>query len=365
MEVYQKHTCWRRPDAVNPENLNIWFDVLTPKQLLFFEPMIKRLSERNRIMTTTRDYREATGLARVRGVHMRIVGKHGGGSLLGKLRASAHRIGELTEIINRFRPDLTVSFCSPEASRVAFGLGIRHVGFGNIPHYAAMMKLSVPMLDKLLVPRHIPKRKFSRFGMSQSDIVQYDAMDEYVIVKNSSGKPRPLKLHLKKEKTILFRPYEAQAAYASDVSFDTVGAVRTIADDFPDYNVVVLGRYTEQIEDLKHELGGRAVVLDKVVDSEAIFAITDMFVGSGGTMTTEAVMRGIPTISYDGVPNADEKYLVRKGLVRRCSDYRKIPHAIDLALAEDAKIRTARVQRFLDTMEDPYDKLVDVIRLLG
>ena len=365
MEIHRTRRSQRRRRILNPEGLKIWFDVITPKDVLFFEPMMKRLSEKNKIMTTTRDYREAVGLAKVRGVRMRIVGRHGGSSLIGKLRASAHRIEELTEAVNRFGPDLTISFCSPEASRVAFGLGIRHVGFCNTPHSAAVMKLSVPMLDKLLVPSHIPKRKFAMYGISPSDIVQYDAMDEYVIVKNSSGKPRPLRLRLKKEKTILFRPHETQAAYASDVRFDTVGAVKAIADGFPDYNVVVLGRYVEQIEDLKRELGDRAVVPDKVVDSKAIFAITDVFVGSGGTMTTEAAMRGIPTVSYEGIPNADEKYLVRKGLVRRCGNYSKIPQAIGSALAEDAKVRTARVERFLGTMEDPYDKLVDVIRLLG
>ncbi len=349
---------------MNPEGLGVWFDVLTPKQLLFFEPMIKRLSKKNKVMTTTRNYREATGLARVRGVRMRVVGKHGGESLLGKLRASAHRIGELAEIVSKFGPDLTISFCSPEASRVAFGLGIRHVGFGNVPHYTAMMKLSVPFLDRLLIPRHIPKREFTVFGMASSSIIQYDAMDEYVIVKNSSGNPPRLRLRLKKDKTVLFRPYEVQAAYASDVSFDTVGAIRSIADGLPDYNVVVLGRYAEQISDLKRELGDRAIVLDRVVDSEAIFAITDVFVGSGGTMTTEAAMRGMPTISYEGIPNADEKYLVRKGLVVRCSDYKKIPQAIDAVLAEDGRARTARVKRFLDSMEDPYCTLEDVIRSL-
>ena len=43
-------------------------------------------------------------------------------------------------------------------------------------------------------------------------------------------------------------------------------------------------------------------------------SIIDIFVGSGGTMTSEAALRGIPTISYDGVPNLDEKYLVKNGL---------------------------------------------------
>lgn len=349
---------------MNSKGLRVWFDILTPKQLLFFEPMMNRMSENNRTMITTRDYREAVGLAKVRNVRMKIVGRHGGGTLIGKLRASASRIGELTEAVNKFKPDLTISFCSPEASRVAFGLGIKHVGFGNIPYYAAMMKLSVPMLDRLLVPKHIPKRKFTRFGISPSDIVQYNAMDEYVIVKNSSGNPRPPRLRLKKDKTILFRPYESQAGYAINVKFDMVGAIKAIADRLPEYNVVVLGRYVEQIDDLKRELDGKGTVLDRVVDSESILSITDVFVGSGGTMTTEAAMRGVPTVSYEGIPNPDEGYLVKKGMITRCTDYTKIPRVIEAVAAEDAKTRTARVKKFLGSMEDPYPSLEKVIESL-
>lgn len=344
--------------------IKVWFDIITPKDVLFFEPMIKRLSEKNQVMLTTRDYREAVGLAKVRGMRMKMVGMHGGGSLIGKLRASSQRVGRLTDVVNRFEPDLAISFCSPEASRVAFGLGIRHVAFSNVSHYAAMMRLSVPLLDKLLIPRHIPKSRFARFGISRSDIVQYDAMDESVIVRNSSGRPRRPRIRLdNNKKTVLFRPYENQAAYASGVTFDTAGAIRAMVDGLPEYNVVVLGRYTEQIKKIKRELAGRAVVLDIVVDSESIFSVTDVFVGSGGTMTTEAAMRGLPTISYEGIPNADEKYLVRKGLVRRCTDPLKIPGAVRRAAAEDAPVRRARVKKFLDAMEDPYDALVRAIGL--
>ena len=40
-------------------------------------------------------------------------------------------------------------------------------------------------------------------------------------------------------------------------------------------------------------------------------AITDVFVGSGGTMTSESALRGIPTISYEGNTQCTiEKYLV-------------------------------------------------------
>ena len=349
---------------MNIEGLNVWFDVLTPKEILFFGPMMRQLSKKNKVLVTTRDYSEINELAEMRGLHMRVVGKHGGGKLLGKLNASIGRMGELTGIASRFRPDLVISFCSPDASRVAFGLNVRHVGFCNAPHATAVMKLTVPLLDRLLIPKHIPKREFKVFGMEPSSIIQYNAMDEYVIVKNTAKNPHPLKLRLTKNKTILFRTYETQAAYADNASFDTVSAVRTIADAFPEYDVVVLGRYPGQNRSLKRDLHGAAVVLDRMVDNGAIFAITDVFVGSGGTMTSESALRGIPTISYEGIPNADEKYLVRKGLVTRCNDYKKIPQAVGAVMVEDDGARRARVKRFLDSMEDPYHTLEETIRSL-
>ncbi len=349
---------------MNPERIKIWFDVLTPKEILFFGPMIQQLSKKNKVLVTTRDYSEINELAKIRGLRMRVVGKHGGGKLLGKLNASIDRMGELAGIVSRFRPDLVISFCSPDASRVAFGLNIRHVGFCNTPHATAVMRLTVPLLDRLLIPKYIPKREFKVFGMEPSNIIRYNAMDEYVIVKNTAKNPHPLKLRLTKNRTILFRTYETQAAYAGNTSFDTVSAVRTIADGFPEYNVVVLGRYPGQNRNLKRDLDGAAIVLDRMVDNGTILAIADVFVGSGGTMTTECALRGIPTISYEAIPSTIEKYLVRKGLVTRCSDYRKIPLAIRSVLEEDEKARLRRAAKFLDAMEDPYNTLESAIMSL-
>ena len=54
-------------------------------------------------------------------------------------------------------------------------------------------------------------------------------------------------------------------------------------------------------------------VLDSVIDSGQILALCDVFVGSGGTMTSEAALRGVPTVSYNAVPNVEERNLVRRG----------------------------------------------------
>jgi len=69
--------------------LKIWFDILTPKQLLFFESMIKRLERKNKLLCTSKKYREANQLAKIRKLKLSIIGKHGGGDNYEKLQSSA------------------------------------------------------------------------------------------------------------------------------------------------------------------------------------------------------------------------------------------------------------------------------------
>ena len=107
--------------------MKIWFDILTPKQLLFFEPMIQRLKKNHTVLCTSRDYDQVTQLAKIRNLKLIIVGKHGGIKIHDKLNASLHRARSLSSRIKEFSPDITISFCSPEAARVSYGLGIDHI----------------------------------------------------------------------------------------------------------------------------------------------------------------------------------------------------------------------------------------------
>jgi len=343
--------------------LKIWFDVLTPKQVLFFEPMIKRLEKRNKLLCTSRKYREANQLAKIRHLKLSIIGKHGGGDNYEKLQSSTGRIQKLSPIVKKFSPDLTISFCSPEAARVSYGLGIKHIAFCNAPHAEAVMKLSVPLVQKLLIPRHIPKEEFEKYGISKKNIIQYNAMDEYVIVKGKIHRSGVSKLSLSKPKTILIRTHESKAAYFSS-KIDIIKVIKKIAKEFSNCNIVILGRYSDEINFLKKQFSKKLIVLDKVVDSGEILAKCDVLIGSGGTMTSEAVLRGIPTISYDAVPNLDEKYLVRKGLMKRAkSSNHLIKLTIKLLNSDKDKFKK-NAKKFLDSMEDPYLKLVETIRIL-
>ena len=151
--------------------MKIWFDVLTPKQLLFVEPMIKRIKNNHTVLCTSRDYNQVTQLAKIRNLKLVIVGKHGGYKKHDKLNASLSRAKLLSVRIKKFSPDITISFCSPEAARVSYGLSIDHVCFSDSPHASAVMRLVIPLVQKLLIPWIIPKKEFTKFGIDSKDII--------------------------------------------------------------------------------------------------------------------------------------------------------------------------------------------------
>ena len=133
--------------------------------------MIKRIKKNNIILCTSRDYDQVTQLERIRNLKLVIVGKHGGSKSHDKLNASLHRTKLLSTRIKKFSPDITICFCSPEAARVSYGLGIPHICFSDSPHATAVMRLVIPLVQRLLIPWIIPKKEFTKFGINIKDVI--------------------------------------------------------------------------------------------------------------------------------------------------------------------------------------------------
>ncbi len=324
--------------------------------------MIRKLQKNNKLLCTSRNYREVVELAKIRGINLVFVGKHGGSDKIGKLNASLTRMHRLLSIVKKFNPELTVSFCSPEASRIAYGIGVKHIAFCDSPHAEAVMRLSLPIIQTLLIPWIIPKKEFTKYGISEEKISQYKAIDASVIVKERSKNDLNYNFLLKKKKTILIRPEESEAAYVFDNENRISKIIYEIIKEFPNYNVVILGRYLPQISQLKREFGSKVIVMDKVVDGKSLLRFVDVFIGSGGTMTAEAALMGIPTISYDAVPNSIEQYLVKNGLVKREESPQKIVFLVKKILKTNNKISRNKAKKILSSMEDPFSKLITHIK---
>ena len=323
--------------------------------------MIKRIKKNHTVLCTSRDYQQVTQLAKIRGLKLKIIGKHGGTKRHDKLNASLHRSKSLSLRIKQFSPDITVSFCSPEAARVSYGLGISHICFSDSPHATAVMRLVVPLVQKLLIPWIIPKKEFTKFGIDSKDIVSYRAIDAAIIAKRNISKNNKTRSKKNVRKIILVRVEEEYASYSTKRR-PAIPIIKEILKNFSNEEIVVMGRYSSQIKHLEQVFGKKIRVLNKVVDSKNLLENTDVFIGSGGTMTAESALLGIPTISYNAVPNIIEAYLVKKKLVIRKTNPKQIANSIEKILRSSNLGIKKRSKKMMNSMEDPYLTLVKTMK---
>ena len=342
--------------------MKIWFDILTPKQYLFFEYFIQKLQKQHKILYTSRKYEQVNGIRKFGSINPISIGKHGGKDNISKLLASLDRSKVLTKKIEKSSPDLLISFCSPEASRVAYGLGIPHIAFSDSPQAKAVMKLSLPYATKLLTPWIIPKNDFREFGINLKNIIHYRAIDAGIIIKNYK-KTKQKKLN--NQKIILIRPEESEAAYITKKS-KTVKIIKKIVEKFPNERKIVLSRYKHQTNELKRIFGTDVFILSKPVDGKELLRDVDCFIGSGGTMTAEAGLLGIPTISLNAVPNRIENFLVKKRIIVRSENPDRITREVNQSLnnIQILKKRKENARKLVATFEDPYQILLKTIKIL-
>lgn len=347
----------------NIQRLRIWFDVLTPKQVMFFRPAVEKLRQSgHEVLCTSRDYREAVELARIKKLDVEIIGRHGGSGRYDKLVAGARRTEELAGRVRKFGPEVAVTFSSPEGTRVAFGLGIRQIGLNDSPHAEAVARLTVPLMSRLLCPWVIPYSAWTGYGISRDNISRYRALDPAAWLKQKDASHAT---EIKREKkTVLVRLEESKASYIADSKLGSAGLIDAAVDELSQTaDVAILCRYSDQIEYARERYGSRARMVEEVFDGVPLIKSADLFIGAGGTMSAEAALLGVPTISIAPVRFHVDDYLARMGLVTKTRSATALARTAKKMLA-DKRYREQyrkRAARALASMEDPTDRIIQAV----
>ena len=352
--------------------MKIWLDVLTPKQANFLGELQNRLEAKGfKTFLTTREYREVTELLQLRSLKATLVGRHGGEKLRNKLIESSNRVSELAKTLEQESIDVAISFSSPEAARVAFGLGIPHYCISDSPHADAVSRLTIPLSEKLFTPWIIPVHAWTRYGIRPRDVVRYRALDPVVWLSKYKTNMRALdelKLDFSKP-IIVIRPPEEYASYLSDRHSSIAGKVtetvaKIIEVNGDDSQVVILPRYDVQGERFTKTFGNRLIVPDHVIDAISLMRVSSVFLGGGGTMTAEAALLGVPVISYyPGDATFVERFLISHGLVERILDPGRIAQRAS-AICKSVDFREfyqKKSSKLLRSMEDPLQIIVQKI----
>ena len=353
--------------------MRVWFDILTPKQVMFFKPAIDLFNEAgHESLCTSIEYGEVVELSKIKQLPLKIVGRHGGAGKYEKLCESANRIFELAHMVKQFEPDVAISFSSPEAARVAFGLGVSHIGFNDSPHAEAVARLTIPLLDHLFSPWVIPYSAWNIFGIPKTRITRYRALDPVVWLKRNPISSSTLTSNLINEigletskKNVLIRLEETKASYIADKKIEnSISMVDAIVDNLSvATNIIILCRYEDQITELTKRYEGKAYTMQNVLDGTLLISLADLFIGAGGTMTAEASLLGKPTISIAPVRFYIEKYLIKSGLVKRAISSRDLVRLSNKMLLDKHYTTTQenRARHILDSMDDPIDKMFSFI----
>jgi uncharacterized protein len=349
---------------------------------MFFKYFVDTLKEDDHeILCTGREYREAKELAKIKKLDLQTIGKHGGDNKFEKLNTSTERAFLLSSLINSFKPDLTVSFSSPEASRVAFGLGVRHYIFNDSPHATAVAKLTVPLADRLFCPWVIPLREWTKLGLEKDRITQYKALDPIVWIKkevqyNSRQEISKMQKKLQidnAKKTVLIRPEEIKASYITDKNVkSSIGLIDEIVKKFSDeYNILILARYLDQVDFYKYrfEKMNGTKIIENVTNGNLLLKLADLFIGAGGTMSAEAALMGKPVISITPINFYVEKYLIKMGLIKKVKNSSTLTKYIKTILSHRGMVKNKhtinmnsnpinlqdRSLKIISEMEDPIE----------
>lgn len=341
-------------------------DMLTPKQVLFLGELSNRLEESgHKVVRVARGFRETVQLLRMKKMKAKVIGAHRT-TLDGKLRESLIRTARLAKLMKDKKIDLAVAYPSVEASRSAFGLSIPYYCISDSPHAEVVSRLSIPLAARLFSPAVVPIEEWTRYGISPSNIIRYNALDPYVWIRDAEPDPQMLKEYglESNDRIITLRIEESFAAYL----MSRAGDWRTLAIRITEEllrrgcaaKIVVLPRYGEHYAAFR-KLRRKVIVPKTMIYGPSLLASTSVFIGGGGTMSAEAAMMGIPTISYfPAGPTHVDLFLQDKGLLARIQDPESIAEQAISWIDDDAYREecSARAERLLQEMEDPLKIIV-------
>lgn len=310
---------------------NVLFDIVTPKWVLFFKPIIEKLQRDHNVRITTRgddSYGEVVELLDLHGLNNIRIGRYGGEILEGKLKTSIHRTKKLIDIVKNV--DVVVSGSVVDVNRVAFGLGKKVVNFNDMPikdydtacnKITAVTRLTAPLSTTLYKPFMVPDEIFEKLGVC--DIREYNFIDPVIWLKNFKPDIEYVKQEIPqldfKKRIIVIREEEYKASYVNERYGFLDEAVKELEKE--NVNIIIIPRY--ESDHLKH-IFKQSIILEKKIVLQHLLAYTDLFIGGGGTINIEATYFGVPVISTRSFISHYDKFLIDNGLMWHSNDVQEI-----------------------------------------
>lgn len=349
--------------------MRIWIDILTPKQALFFWPVIEKLHNNGyEVLSTSRRYEQLDWIFNVIKIDTKCVGEFGGDTLFGKLLASSKRQTALLELFREKSPGIVLSSGSIEACRISYGFGVRHILVSDTPH-SPVNKLCVPLSELVLTSSFIPAKEWTKYGIKRRNIWMYKSLDPVAWLRRISTYEDAVKGIELPENYVLVRTPESKASYILGRGLEETFKLLNLLKKMHEYSIVIMTRYKDEAEIFRQKFQYKdAILLDKPVIAAPIIKKASLILSGGGTIAQEAALLGKPTIMYyPGKLPAVHRFLAKIGLIKILP-----PNKIDRVLSLSRRLTDKYVKKEIEkkaewlmkSFEDPAEYVYRVIKSL-
>jgi hypothetical protein len=314
------------------------------------------------VLVTSREHDCVEQLLTAKRIKHTCCGAYGGDTKAGKLIASIKRSGCLADLIQGYDVDWCMHASSPEAARVAIGLGIRNICLTDTPHAVTVNKLCFPFADWVVAPSCIDTHTLATMGATK--VQSYKGVDQVAWLKDFKPDESVVSRYVEGDNPlVIFRPPENQATYyASGDERPSVNLITELAQKYPKTKFIVMPRYVRQHHDYESIIPDNVnmAILVNCIDAPSLMAKADLVMTGGGTMALESALLGTPSITYFPMDLDVVNYIQQRGFpIHQCKD---VPSALRTAsriIEERAKYD---VKKQLNALESPINAIDKIIR---
>ncbi len=312
-----------------------------PAHVLVFRPLIALLRERGaEIEVTAREYAQTVDLLERHGIEAALIGRHGGRSRTGKLRALTSRLPALRRWAGKRRFDIALAHGSHELTLAARRLGMPSSTTFDYEFATVQHQLGCRAATKVVVPEAIPPERLTPYGVRPPKLVRYPGLKEEYYLADFEPDPGALdELLVDRSKVlVVIRTPPDVSLYhrRSNPLFPQV--LEHIGRD-DRARAIVVPRTREQRDYVRALALPSLIVPERAVDAQSLIAFADLVVSAGGTMNREAAALGVPVYTtYGGRLGGVDEALIKEGRLRPLTD----PRALELVKRDGQGARVRR-----------------------
>ncbi len=298
--------------------MRIWLDALTAKQARIASILAIEAARRGfEYVITCRDYDYTYPVLSLYGVNATCIGGHGEDAR-SKLVKSLERGLMLLNTVGDF--DIHISLTSPDAFRVAFGLGKPSIALTDTAHAYHVNRLTLPLASRVIAPSAIPRRRILAHipHGDEGKLITFNGVFEVMWVYRF----RPDESHVKalgiEGDYVVFRFEESRASYYSfgdqlQVGLNAIGLLLRRG-----FKVVVFPRYSHQREAVEARFGeqvkrGEVIIPNRPVDGLQLAYYASLVVTGGSTFAVESALLGTPAVSYFPETYYTDRFIIKHG----------------------------------------------------